>query len=753
MGLGLGVASVANPVLGGVAILATLLWGRLHGARWGLVLGLAACLGWLISPRALPQVSFTSGPFVGNVTVLRVPRATTTGVSAPVRMPDGAVRVAFWEGRQPWAKGDVLAVRGTLSPPSEGQDQEYRRRGWEGRLRVVGPGERLGGGSGVSALGQSIRNAFGARVSERLPGDEGALVRALCFNEDAELSPALREALARTGTVHVISTSGMHVMLVAALMLGLLAWVPLPRWTQVGLVLAFLLVFTAAAGDRPPALRAVALFGLASLAYLARRPLDLPNALAVVFVGFVVLDPPSLFEPGFQLSFAAMGALVTAPWPAGTEPVHSGSIRGARRGWRWVMSLLGASLRVTVVTLPLTALWFGQVAWIGPLANLVIAPWSGLIVKVGLIGWGLSWSPGWMEVLAPLLGFMARVLEACVYFFAELPGAFSRLPPPPSWAVAVFLGAYFGVALRDGPDRVVAPHRTRLGQAQIATLIVLVGLGLGLAGELVGWWDPAKGPAARPEVVMLQVGQGDATVVRSQGQTMLVDAGPRVRNWDAGERLVAPALYRMGVRSLDVVSLSHADLDHIGGLPALSRRFRVGRVVVSLAFREDPELRQMLREAGLADRVTWVTDVTAWRVGEVQVRAWAPPVGGTTGLAEGNATSLMLRMSARGRAMVLPGDATQETEAVALASGLDWRADGVLMGHHGSRTSTSGPWLDAVGPRWAVASVGRGNRYGHPSLTTWVRVARRGIRGLRTDRDGSLRWEFDERLPVPAFDD
>jgi len=742
LGVGLGTATAVHPNLG-VLLVAVAVWiGLTHGWRMAGVALALGLVGWSLGPRPLLAVDFRTGPYVGLVTLLRVPRVTSTGVSAPVRLADGSVRVASWEGRVDLAHGETLAVRGVRLPPTEGQDGTYRLRGWSGRLRVVGSGERIRGGTTVSVLGQGIRNRFGAFIESQLPGDRGALVRALCFNEDSSLSAALRDDLARTGTVHIVSTSGMHVMLVAAILLGAFSFVPLPRWTQLILVLAFLLIFAAAAGDRPPALRAVAMFGLAGFAYVARRPFDAFNALAVIFTVFTVLDPPSLFEPGFQLSFAAMGALVTAPWSRpDTPPIR-------RRGW-WVRAglwlrlrlpqIMGASLRATAVTLPLTAYWFGQVSWVGPVANLVVAPISSLIVQVGLIGWSLVPIPGLSGTFVGVLGALADALMASVEGFARVPGAFSRVPPPPAWAVAAFLVAYFVLMLREEPIRRPRP-KPSVGTRLAVVLVALIGLGLGgwgIAGGL-GRQDYA------PSLAFIQVGQGDATLIQSQGVTMLVDAGPRLREWDAGERLVAPELYRRGVRSLDLVSLSHADMDHIGGLPALARRFRIDQVVISRAFRDDPELRKILDEAGLADRVTWIDRAMQWRVGEVQVQAWPPsPDPSPEGLMVGNETSVILRVSARGRAVVLPGDATWRTEQAALTAGIDWRADGLLLGHHGSRTSTSPAWLDAIGPRWVVVSCGRGNRYGHPTPETLSRVTARGIAVGRLDRQGTLEYSFD----------
>jgi competence protein ComEC len=231
------------------------------------------------------------------------------------------------------------------------------------------------------------------------------------------------------------------------------------------------------------------------------------------------------------------------------------------------------------------------------------------------------------------------------------------------------------------------------------------------------------------------VGQGDCIVFQHSGRTVLIDAGPKNEYLDAGERIVAPSLYRLGVRSIDLLLVSHPDSDHAGGLPSLARRIPIGKVVIPVRFKDHEEMRRWIQRARLApDRIEWVDEAQVV-VGDytLTLDAIADP-----DLTDDNDGSMFVRLTGPGLRAVFTGDASAETERRMLRKGLDWSAEILKAGHHGSKTSTGGAWIQAVNPTWAVFSCGRNNVYGHPSPEVADRLARYGVRILRTDRDGSM---------------
>lgn len=242
--------------------------------------------------------------------------------------------------------------------------------------------------------------------------------------------------------------------------------------------------------------------------------------------------------------------------------------------------------------------------------------------------------------------------------------------------------------------------------------------------------------SAPTQVSFLAVGQGDATVFQSQGLAAMVDAGPRRRGDDAGSRVVVPELRRLGARTLDILILTHPDDDHIGGLPGVSRRVRIGKIVISEAFRSHPILTERLREAGIRnEQMMWVRDQARFRVGEWSFEVLAPRIAPGHG---DNHGSLFIRAQAGRFGVVMTGDATEEVERQMGPRLKGWQATVLKAGHHGAEDSTSNFLLKLVRPQLVVVSSGSGNPFGHPSPGVLNRAGSVGARVWRTDRQGTL---------------
>jgi competence protein ComEC len=241
-------------------------------------------------------------------------------------------------------------------------------------------------------------------------------------------------------------------------------------------------------------------------------------------------------------------------------------------------------------------------------------------------------------------------------------------------------------------------------------------------------------PAMR--VDFLAVGQGDCALIRTEGWTVLVDAAPRLGEWDAGARLAVPELRKLGVKSIDLVLLSHLDADHTGGFEAIRRRFPVGEAAL-------PDRFEGREEA--PDGVEWLPPRSRVRLGRV-VLDLAHFDG-----ADDNAQSLFVRASLGRSAVVFSGDTPASTEALAAAEG-DWSGQVVKAGHHGSRGSLSAEWLAETGAQFVVFSAGRGNRFGHPHPEAVRRAEQAGAQTLTTADEGRISFRLHpngrvERLP------
>lgn len=257
-------------------------------------------------------------------------------------------------------------------------------------------------------------------------------------------------------------------------------------------------------------------------------------------------------------------------------------------------------------------------------------------------------------------------------------------------------------------------------------------LGALAAGASVGSFWSTELPS---DITFLSVGQGDCTVVRGGGATFLVDAGPATDDFDAGSKIVAPKLRAMGVDRVSIVFLTHPDSDHIGGLAGLASRIRIDKVAAPAYFRGHPELKKSLSASGISEKeVLWIDRPLAGETGSLRFQVQLPTFSKGDSENEG---SLFLRFQMDGSSAVFTGDASEETETIEAAA-VDWQADLLKAGHHGSATSTSIAWLQEVRPKTVVVSCGERNRYGHPAPATLERIRAAGAKLLRTDQDGDL---------------
>jgi len=614
-----------------------------------------------------------------------------------------------------------------------------------------------------------------ARLVDGRPGLRvgKAVVRAMTLGDRGGLDEATVAAFRGAGVSHVLAVSGLHLAVVAALLFAvarrLWGWLP-GLWSRVSAQRAAALVaacgsigFALLTGGRVSTLRALlvtlaVLFGVAT----ARRArlIDVLGAAALVLL---VVDPESLYDPSFQLSFAATVTLVLA-FGRARPPAVSRRHRLAR----YVADLLRASAWATLATAPLSALTFHSVAPVGLIANVVIVPMAELVVlPIGLLGVALQLvSP---TAGAPLVDVAIAAAAGCSWLAA----AFARLWPPlhvpaPHPVEALALAGVWAAALCW--HRRVLQRRWCVVLASFAAVII------------VGSWlvTTRVVPQQRSHLraVFLDVGQGDAAVLELPGgATWLVDSGgrpfvvPRPGQTPRRRRALAAApgrdsvlryLVHRRVRRLDLVVLSHPHPDHFMGLNAIIGVIPITEVWVA---RPPPGQRQSgayaallarLRRAGT--RIVYPALGVARRDHAVAVRVLFPAFSGARAAADprlsANDNSLTVAVEFAGRRLLFPGDVEADAEAELLLHRAALRADVVKVPHHGSPTSSTQAFVDAVRPLHAVISCGVANRFGFPSAAVEARWRAAGARVWRTDQNGAVTVDIapDGHLDVWSYD-
>jgi competence protein ComEC len=560
-----------------------------------------------------------------------------------------------------------------------------------------------------------------ATITERLPETSGALLAGLLLGERTSIPPASDEAFRRAGVYHILAVSGFNVALLAGAVFAGLALCGVPRRGAALVAAAALVGFALVVGAQPSVLRATVMGLLLLIALLLDRRSQLPNALALATIGLLLWRPGDLWEPGFQLSFAATAGIVyLAPWITGGLEA---------RGWpRWLAAAVAVSLGAQAAVTPLMAAHFNQLSLIGVVANLAVVPLAAVATTLGMGVLLAALLPGPLAGLGfECLWLVLLALRAVVAAAAALPAAMIHLPAP---GVAAAAAWYAAVAL--------APFAagSRRGRAAAGALLAIV-------AALSAWpWLAPTEPRLR--VTFLDVGQGDAALVElPDGPRLLVDGGPGgARRFDVGERVLAPFLWNRPLARLDVVALSHWDVDHSGGLAAVLSRFPVGEFWESgRAPAGLPDAAVALARARVPRRALAAGQRV--RLGSALLTVLGPGPGPPLAA---NDESLVLRLDWRGLSLLLTGDLGARGEALLLERAGPLHAVALKVAHHGSRSSSGAALLDRVHPRLAVISVGARNPFRHPSPEVLARLEAAGARVYRTDRDGAVILESDGRV-------
>ncbi len=581
---------------------------------------------------------------------------------------------------------------------------------------------------------QALRDRLRQRIAAALPGHPRAgTLAALALGDQAAVGAAEWTIYRATGVAHLMAVSGLHITMQAWLAGQLFGaiWRRL-RWRGVALALLLptplpvalarllaALAYAAACGLGVPAQRALLMLATAVLARLYARRMAWTQILGGALCAVLAWDPWAVAQPGTWLSFGAVGVLLLAdgarpaPVARATGPASPTRLRAA---WQGLAAAARAQWAVSLALAPLTLVFFQQVALVSPLANALAIPAVTLAV--------LPLAVGALLLPPPLDALAWRIAAWLQDLVVQVLGWLASWPLA-QWQTATPAAAALAWAL-PGVLALVLPWPWRLR---------LPGIGLLLPLLLPA---PARLADGRLQAWMADVGQGTAVVLRTRAHVLVFDAGPALGPaQDAAARALLPLLRELRVRRLDLVVLSHGDADHIGGAATLAAAYPGTAAVGSVDARR-------IRALGFASAARCLAG-TRWTWDGVRF-AFVHPAADSP-LRDDNRGSCVLRAQALGGSLLLTGDLGQREEAALLgvpgmAAGL--RSDLLVAGHHGSRGSTSEPFLAAVAPRVVALQAGLLNRYGHPHLEVVQRVLARGLAVRRSDLEGALLWQDRE---------
>jgi competence protein ComEC len=624
----------------------------------------------------------------------------------------------------------------------------------------------------------------------RLSQDDAIMLAAMVAGDRTYLTHSLRAGFERTGSFHMLVVSGFHLTIVAGCLFWIASRLRLPRLPATFVTIAATIAYALFTGFATPVQRSlwmVVLYLLGRLVYRERSPLNVIGFAALVLLA---ISPRSLFDASFQMTLLAVVALagIALPLLAATIHPYAGVTRDLRlvaidiklppglaefrvalrmvssrlaraansfvawKAFPWtvrafirVAELVVVSCIIELAMMLPMAVYFHRITLFALPVNLLILPLlvilmpAALLAVLALIVWPAA-------AIAPAAA-TALVLHLGVWLvriFGSLALGDFRIASPLAWQSAAFcllLAAAIGAAY-------VGISRAWLRGVAWAALLV--------AGVIAVLPRPVNRPRSALLVEAIDVGQGDSLLlIAPDGKTLLVDAGgfgggphQAPQDFDIGEEVVSEALWSRGIRHLDVVALSHAHSDHMGGMPAVLRNFHPAELWVG----NNPHFAAY--DNLLAEAATLHTRVRSFRAGDkftfgpTQVEVLAPFADYRPGAEPSNNDSLVLRVAYGKTSVLLEGDAEEPIEKAMLAEP-DLASTLLKVGHHGSITSTRPEFLARVAPQWAVISCGLHNRYGHPRGEVLDELEAAHTRTFRTDLNGASCFVLDGKTVAP----
>ena len=605
-----------------------------------------------------------------------------------------------------------------------------------------------------SALIARLRGLLRERIQNQLVNkDYAGVIVALVMGDQRAIEQSDWEIFNRTGIGHLVSISGLHITMVAALFAGFMQWLwrhsffmraSLPLLIPAQKIAAATgffaaLIYVALAGFGIPAMRTLMMIAVVCIALWSGRMIVVSQSLAYALIVVTLFDPWAVLWPGFWLSFTAIACILYATVGrmhelVDNKPSHTQLLNPKVHEKKLISDWLSTcrdTLRPAITTqaavtlglLPLTMLLFAQVSLISPLANAFAIPLVSLVITpLSLIGVVLptplsTWS---LDLAHQLMAWLVMVLT----YFSNMDFAVWRGAQPDGVSVVLaVIGTLWLLAPRGWPLR-----------------------WLGLLTWLPIFINFPSSPSRGFWMTAFDVGQGNAVLIETATHRLLYDTGPQLGTQsDSGQRVLLPYFIKRGITSLDGLVISHSDMDHAGGALSLLKEIRFGWVSSSLPI-ENPILQQASQHHTCAQGQSWNWDGVHFEMLQPRADSYAK-----TSL-KPNARSCTLRISWGDKAVLLTGDIEAAQEYAMLERVPDRLPAQVLLApHHGSGTSSTAAFLEAVAPEIAIFQVGYRNRYHHPKPEVFERYLQLGIQRYRTDESGAIRVEIGNAIKVSSY--
>ncbi|MEE9189622.1 MAG: DNA internalization-related competence protein ComEC/Rec2 [Candidatus Neomarinimicrobiota bacterium] len=638
-----------------------------------------------------------------------------------------------------YGQGIFEIIKGPRNPGGFDFQSYYSRKNIFGRVRIkdshqlqIMRSKSLKPMQMIGLIQKGIKNTF-ELILEHEPS---AMLSALILGDRNDLDPELINAFTISGVVHVLAVSGLHVGYVLIVLFIVVKIIRIPWGWNRYFIVAGLFIFVLISGSKPSVIRASTMAALYILAPVFNRKANPWNIISATGFLMLIANPLSLEDIGFQLSFTAVISImffhrfITLKMPNVIQPSAI-----SNRPVRYLWSLFLVSISAQLGTLPLIAYHFHQINILAGFSNLIIVPLIGLFLALGFIIIFLGWFP--------LIGYSIGQTEWALYkiiyhvsnISAGIPWASVKLPE-----IGLQFILYFIVVL--GIIFVyMNSKRKELG-------LILFCLTVNIF--IWNWAVEKRGV----DIVFLDVGQGDATIVRfPNGKSMLIDSGPANPWYDTGEKVILPAAKYLGIKRFNWLVLSHPHNDHVGGAVSIIESIPVDTVIDTYSSFQSSTykyLKSQITKKGISYKKVTAGETNSFGQNTF-IQILAPDTSWSKHQLNVNNSSIVLKLFYGEKSFIFMGDLEQDGESELLRSEQYLKSDLIKVGHHGSITSSSKPLINAIQPDFAVISLGNKNKFGHPSTIILNRYREQNVNVFRTDEQGAA-WFFSDGKNVEVIE-
>ena len=598
----------------------------------------------------------------------------------------------------------------------------------------------------IKSAAYRVRHRMRTLINEYLKMPYSGFLKAILIGDRSDLKDKIKNEFVKTGTVHILAISGLHVGLIAAVFLAIFAFCRVPRKANLALTTMLLIFYSFVAGSNPPIIRAVIMFAIYSAGYLINRDTDTLNSLSIAALAILLANPKELHDPGFQLSFVSVASIVIFTPRLNVLFSSIMPVDRLQKRWKRVYAYITGGISVSVAawlgSFPVIAAYFNMISPVSVIANLIIIPMLFLLIAASFPFFAFSFiSVPVAAGIAQGLQLTEKLLFSINGFLANIPFAFFRLAMPSPGFTFLY---YALISLLIIPPYIEL-DRIKISRTRIAIIILIFFNILVLPSALRSSPDGLK-------MTVLDVGQGDSIFMQFPDGNILIDGGPggKEDTPDMGESVIAPFLWNRRIRTIDVLVVTHFHADHAGGILYVLKNFNIGCVIDNgtvgteseMIYREylrlikAKHIRRISAEEGDIIRAFKDSEIFVLNPEKYKI------------LSDSNDNSLVLKLRYRNYYFLLCGDIKDRAMSRLIQYGNFLRSDVMKVPHHGGalgNTKVVTDFFKLISPAISVISVGTANRYNMPSGKTVDIIAGLQTKSYMTKDGGAIEIYTDNR--------